>query len=470
MDEASDWASRRKTIYLGAVVLLVSAVSFFIFWKFWYTAPTCTDKIRNGDETGVDCGGSCSHICAREARMPIVRWDPRLFEPLTGVWSTVVYVENPNTDADAVYVPYKFVFYGEGNNVIYEREGATVLPKNKTVGVFEGSITFGDGAIPKRATFEIDEGSIVWRKNNEEDQKIISISHTPLLRMETAPRIEATVENKSLSEVKNIELVAVVFDGRDNAIAASRTFINRLKKDEVGQVFFTWPKPFELGTRACSRKSDTVLLLDRSGSMASTKINPPEPLTSAKDAAVSFVDRLTLGDRVGVLSFATKASNPPESPLTPDFDLARGAIGSIAIATGTTQYTNIYDALHEGWSALVSQRGEENRSTVVVLLTDGVANNPKDPRGRTEAEDIAYAEQVALTEAAQMKKDGVEIYTIGLGQNVNKTFLSQIASASQNFFFAPTAEDLASIYQQISSEICKEVPARIEITYKIIDA
>jgi hypothetical protein len=27
-------------------------------------APSCTDKVKNGDETGVDCGGSCMLKCA----------------------------------------------------------------------------------------------------------------------------------------------------------------------------------------------------------------------------------------------------------------------------------------------------------------------------------------------------------------------------------------------------------------------
>ncbi len=25
--------------------------------------PTCTDETQNGEETGVDCGGSCPNVC-----------------------------------------------------------------------------------------------------------------------------------------------------------------------------------------------------------------------------------------------------------------------------------------------------------------------------------------------------------------------------------------------------------------------
>jgi hypothetical protein len=34
------------------------------------SAPTCTDKAKNGDETGVDCGGSCALACPCDASAP----------------------------------------------------------------------------------------------------------------------------------------------------------------------------------------------------------------------------------------------------------------------------------------------------------------------------------------------------------------------------------------------------------------
>ncbi len=467
MEESSSWAGRRKTIYLAGAVLVVSTACFLVFWQFWYQAPTCSDNLKNGDEAGVDCGGTCSLICKADTLAPIVRWDPRLFEVLPKVWSAVVYVENPNIDADAVYAPYKFVIYDTANQVLYERKGATLLPKHKTVGVFEGSITLPEGSRPGRTLFEL-EDNVLWQKGKAEE-KNISITHTPILRLTTTPRIEATVKNESLSEVKNVELVAVIFDGKDNAIAASRTFVDSLSKDQSVPVFFTWPKPFTLGEKACTKESSVVLLMDRSGSMASSGATPPEPLSSAKTAATAFVDSLKMGDMAGVLSFATEATSPIDAGITQDFTLAKSAIDRISIKTGNTQYTNIYDALHSAWGEVTSRNIESGSAKVLVLLTDGVANYPRDPEGKTEADDIGYAESLALSEAALIKADGINIYSIGLGKNINESFLKKIASKEANFFFAPDANNLLTIYKDISMDICKEVPARIEITYKILD-
>jgi len=45
------------------------------YWRFKLTkqgvAPSCTDGIKNGDETGVDCGGSCPNACLAQINLPV---------------------------------------------------------------------------------------------------------------------------------------------------------------------------------------------------------------------------------------------------------------------------------------------------------------------------------------------------------------------------------------------------------------
>ena len=462
----NSWATRRRAIYLGAMVLILSSITYAIFWKFWYRAPTCFDNIKNGDETGLDCGGSCTLVCSDNVIQPIVRWDPRVFEVLPGMWSVLVYVENPNVNIDATYVPYSFTLYDENNKVLTERKGATILPKNKTVGIFEGGVTTTPETKIKRAAFELGN-NIVWNKN-ELPPPDITVTNGPLLKLDSEPRVEANVKNNGTEEIKNIELVAAIFDGSDNAIAASRTFVESLKKDENANIFFTWPKPFELGSKVCEKPSDVVLLLDRSSSMASLGSKPPEPLSEAKSAATTFVEQLSSKDKISVISFASEASNPIDLNLTADFNQAKQAIASVAISASSTQYTNIYEALHSSWQELISARAQDDGSSkIIILLTDGVATNPRNPNGGTEAEDIKYAEDLAIKESTNAKQDGLIIYTIGLGKAINESFLKTIASSEDNYFFAPTALTLEDIYKNISSDICKEMPVRIEINYKI---
>lgn len=458
----NDWASRRKNFYLILIVFFLSAITFYFFWNFWYTAPTCFDNIKNGDETGVDCGGSCSLVCKTGAIAPIVRWDPRIFEIENGVWSAVIYVENPNIESFASYFPYKFTVYDDQNNILAEREGATILPRNKTVGIFEGGILIPDGKKPRRTVFEQGK-NIVWKRVGDAVSDI-AVTHTPLLRLTSAPRVEAVIKNNDLNSVQNIELVAVVFDSKDNAVATSRTFIEEIKGDSSSEVFFTWPRPFDLGEIACEQPSNVVLAIDRSGSMASISKVPTEPLDSVKLAAKYFLGQLKEGDSAALVSFANDAF--VESPLSIDFASVSKAIEDIFIHEDGTQYTNIADAVSQS-SGVLAASSDSSRQGVLVLLTDGIANKPSAPKSKGEADDIAYAEKAALDASNILKSGGTKVYTIGLGEGIDEDFLKSVASSPENFFNSPSTTTLTSVYEKVSSSICKELPSRIEITYKV---
>lgn len=461
----SSWASRRKAVYFWTVVLTLTAVSFSIFWKFWYRAPNCSDGLQNGDETGIDCGGSCSLVCSALTQSPISRSDPRVFKVMDNIYSVLAFVENHNLDFEAPYVPYKFKIYDEKNKLIYEREGVTIFAKNRTVAIFEGNMLITRG-IPKRAEIELPQ-SIHWLKilRNEPE---IEIQSSAILKQDSSPRIEAVISNKSIEDLKNIELVAVVFDGRDNAIAASRTFINRLDKNQKSDIFFTWPKPFDLSVAACEKPSDIVIAIDRSGSMASISKNPPEPLSSVKSAAENFVSELKEGDSAGLLSFATEASDPPDASLTSDFASLKASIINLQIKEDGTQYTNIADAISKSSDLLFAKDDGVKNQKIIVLLTDGAATRPSNPDGsKTEDEEIKFAEEAAQRTANLAKQNGVLIYAIGLGKNIRENFLKKIATTPENFLKAPSTSTLKDVYSKISSSICKELPARIEITYKI---
>jgi hypothetical protein len=45
------------------------------WWRFKLTkqgvAPSCTDGIQNGTETGIDCGGSCPNVCLLQINLPV---------------------------------------------------------------------------------------------------------------------------------------------------------------------------------------------------------------------------------------------------------------------------------------------------------------------------------------------------------------------------------------------------------------
>ncbi len=453
-----DWATKRQLQYIGFIFLFVLFFFVIPFFIFIYKAPTCFDGIKNGKETGIDCGGSCRLLCSAEIPEPISRWDPRVFRVTPGVYSVLSYFENPNVAAEVYSAPYSFELYDKDGILVAERKGETFIPRGQIFAIFESNIRTGE-RVPTRAIFRFTD-SLQWIRNTEEIPSV-TIVNSPLISEDTSPRLEATVSNNNLDQVRNIDLTAIIFDGAGNAIGASRTFLASLERGQNERVVFTWPLPFETKAEVCESPVDVMVAIDRSGSMAALGANPPQPLTDVKNAAIYFVNQLDENDRVGMVSFATSADTSSESLLSSNTELVKGAIDKIAIGTQGIQQTNITDALSKSLEELSSPRKREGVPSVTVLLTDGVATVPQKP-GEPD-----YPESSALSLGQLIKDRGIRLFTIGLGKDLNQGFLTSLASSPDDFYLAPTTKELNNIYTQIATKICQKRPAVIEIIPRI---
>ncbi len=92
-----------------------------------------------------------------------------------------------------------------------------------------------------------------------------------------------------------------------------------------------------------------------------------------------------------------------------------------------------------------------------MLLTDGLATAP----GTAEE-----SETFAFDTAGTIKNSGVEIYAIGLGESLNMDFVRGVATSPAYAYQALTKEDVDSIYQTITSSLCEEGAAVIDIVPK----
>jgi hypothetical protein len=74
----------------------------------------------------------------------------------------------------------------------------------------------------------------------------------------------------------------------------------------------------------------------------------------------------------------------------------------------------------------------------------------------------------ALQTANTLKKAGVEIFTIGLGAEVNPDFLKNLATNPEHYYSATNSEDLAGIYEKIAVKFCSTGPSVVEIIPRIL--
>lgn len=200
----------------------------------------------------------------------------------------------------------------------------------------------------------------------------------------------------------------------------------------------------------CSAKApvDSMLVMDVSGSMNDRILKSSRKLQLAKDAANRFVSIVSSDARnkVGLVSYNYKATL--QSPLTNNFPSLTSRVNSLSAAGATCIQCGINKAKQE----FVTD-GRAGYKKVVILLTDGRANQIEGGPNRNG--NTTKAEVAALTAAKDdYAANKTVYYTIGLGKDVNSSFLKQIATLTGGrYYYSPTGSDLNDIYQQISAVI-----------------
>jgi Ca-activated chloride channel family protein len=146
--------------------------------------------------------------------------------------------------------------------------------------------------------------------------------------------------------------------------------------------------------------NDIFIVVDVSRSMLAEDF-APNRLESAKKKIREFV-KLRPTDRIGIVMFSEKAFTL--LPLSTDLELIDQIIDEIKVGF-LGMGTNIGDAL-----GLAVGRAAQSiaKSKVIILLTDGVSN---------------VGNMTPEQSAEEAKKQGVKVYTIGIGQKANGALL-----------------------------------------------
>ncbi|HYU06408.1 MAG TPA: vWA domain-containing protein [Thermoplasmata archaeon] len=186
---------------------------------------------------------------------------------------------------------------------------------------------------------------------------------------------------------------------------------------------------------------DVLLLIDSSGSMQQ---NDPGRLriTGAKE----YVDRLRYPDRIAVVDFdsvarLTKANvgggahhlYTPGHDGIPNYSEVKTDLDTIDQSGGT----NFGEAIQVANDELLAN-AMKNHAWIEILLTDGHNNFP-------------WQDTLARTEAQRAKVNGITIFTIGLGSDVDGPLLQDIAQTTGGTYYpAPDAASIRWIYFEIS--------------------
>lgn len=452
MSKLRPWAIWRRSIYVSITLALVGFLGVSIYFAHFYTPANCFDGVRNGSETGVDCGGSCIRICAADVFPPKVLW-VNSFKITDGQYNSVAYIENQNQFAGSAEVEYTITLKN-GERTVAERTGTTVLPPNSVYPIFEGRI-FTENAEPITDTLIRIEPPEIWQPATLGAEQFRT-RDIQLSNADVRPRLDVVLENTAIDTVNDVEVVATIFNAEGTPVTASQTVIDRFFGETTEDIVFTWPGSIAKTVKSCVVPTDVALVIDLSGSMNNDGENPPQPLTDALEAASSFASNLGDRDKLSLITFASDAELV--SPLTTALQSVSEQIMSLTIApTEETGFTNTVAALQLAGDELNSNNHNPDARRVLILLTDGLPTDPDDER-----EIVEETEQFAET----LNASGIDIYTIGLGTNVASDFIRNVASDFEQANFAPNSSDLEQIYANITDSLCERGPTRIDVIAK----
>lgn len=454
------WSKKRQIIYLALVVgFFIFVTTVFLFFLL-YETPTCFDGKQNQEEIGIDCGGPCVRLCVFQVEELSVLWSDA-FLAKDGVYDMVVFIENKNINAGIRNLGYTIKAYNSSGDVLAERSGATYINAMDRFALIEHSTAISEK--PTRIDVEFDVPK--WERTLSQNRHL-KIKNKRLFHEKTPPRITAIVENNSLDTKRNIEAVALISNKKGEVVAISSTHMSTLAGDSEGDLFFALASPIKKNpeNNICITSVDVVLIIDRSGSMNDDGLNPPQPLTDAKESAIQFISNIRKDDQVGLVSFATVASYPIDHKLTLNHKSVKESIDAVEIFTNEIQHTNIGDSIKKATKELTSTRNRGKAIDAIVLLTDGIATRPRNPQN---INDVSYAENYAVEHALVARENNIIIYVIGLGGGVDEEFLrDEIASSKDKYYKALTVGELSEVYNEIAQIICAEEIFTTEINVR----
>ena len=181
-------------------------------------------------------------------------------------------------------------------------------------------------------------------------------------------------------------------------------------------------------------KIDLVIAMDESGSVGSRNF---EIMKNFVEEIISHFVVSYSATRVAIVTWSTRVTLEFDFNKYINYEGVKKGIERIQYSRG---WTATGDALNLIRTSLFSQSPNDAKK-VLFVLTDGRSNRQK---------------YKPATEARLLKNDGVEIFTFGIGDEVNDYELAAIASRPihTHKFRVENFKDLSSLSHLITSKLC----------------
>lgn len=238
--------NRKKMTIIGIPIGILLLIIILIAILNMPSAD-CFDNKQNGDETGIDCGGSCVACGVKYARDLEVIGEVSVLEVASDIIETVVRVRNPNTEY-GVKFKYQINFldsFGQIKNTVNNQ--SFIYPSSAKYLVIP-KIEMKKSEIAK-AEIVFNKESFEWFASNKTSKDLFSIYdvQTQFLQDAKNPgylKVVGKINNKMSYNFQSVDLTILVYSKIGALLNAVETKLDNLSNNSTQLFEYVWMTHF----------------------------------------------------------------------------------------------------------------------------------------------------------------------------------------------------------------------------------
>ena len=231
--ENLDWSSKRRLIYIVILTVVFFSYIFYILYPTLYPAPTCKDRLMNGIEIDIDCGGACELQCKNTYNQLEVVLQ-KSFVSVASTTDIVVVLENKNKYMAPKNIKVDVDLYTKGGSFVETVSKEALAGTQKYIPVYIDNYKSADigKVIVRSMSYDM------YTTNGAYDVALVDYNMS-----EDKMRLNIKIKNIYKQELnEKLKLYVLIRDELDNVVAINHQDINAMKFEEVKSLNFLWPE------------------------------------------------------------------------------------------------------------------------------------------------------------------------------------------------------------------------------------
>lgn len=247
------WRKRRKSIFIYAVSIILLAFISIKVYPYLNPAPSCYDSKMNGDEFGVDCGGSCQLACHEQILIPEVKFS-RAVKTEDNLYDVMAMIENKNLNISVAdnMIDYEFSIYDKYGRLVSTVYSSSTLPIGQIFPVIIQNV-------PIKLSDSSNYISKVICKiyfNTQNWNKVDSVFSNNFFSVNSKDFIQnnnnisqLTISLKNITKSAtfiNVPVRIILSDENNNVVAVNETILKNSKFSDSNNLYFSWRVPLDI--------------------------------------------------------------------------------------------------------------------------------------------------------------------------------------------------------------------------------